>query len=99
MDQRPGSELSFHPNPTRLGQLRYGFPVDIASDSRSARQLVDLCERRQLDGGACLIGRRTLNRVSPGTDENSISPPCRSATMRLLITKPRPVPDPTPLVV
>ena len=53
----------------------------------------------QLDCGACLIGRRTLKRVSPGLDWNSISPPCRFATMRLLITSPRPVPDPTPLVV
>ena len=39
------------------------------------------------------------NRVSPGLDSNSISPWCRSATMRLLMTSPSPVPEPTVFVV
>ena len=44
---------------------------------------------RHPDCGECLTIRRTLKRVSPGSDWNSISPPCRFATMRLLITRPK----------
>ena len=49
--------------------------------------------------GLVRMGKRTLKWVSPGLVSNSISPRCRSATIRLLISKPRPVPDPTGLVV
>jgi len=32
-------------------------------------------DHRQLDCEECLIGKRNLKRVSPGSDWNSISPP------------------------
>lgn len=45
-----------------------------------------------------LTGSRTANTVSPGRRSMLISPSCRS-TMRREMSRPRPVPLPTPLVV
>ena len=44
-------------------------------------------------------GSRTRTTVAPGADSTPISPPCRSTTMRREMSRPRPVPLPTSLVV
>ena len=44
-------------------------------------------------------GSRTRSTVSPGWESMAIVPPCRSTTMRRAMSRPRPVPLPTPLVV
>ena len=46
-----------------------------------------------------VIGSRTRNRVSPGTDTNDRSPWCLFTTIRQEISSPSPVPSPTGLVV
>src|SRR5436309_2171316 len=72
------------------------------SHSTLQHRTADKAKRiRNLSRNYCCFGftgSRTLNRVSPRRDSNSISPPCRSATIRLLRTSPRPVPAPTDFV-
>ena len=45
------------------------------------------------------IGRSTRNRVSPGLESTRMSPWCLLTTMRYEMSRPRPVPSPTGLVV
>src|ERR1035438_191276 len=44
-------------------------------------------------------GKRTINRVLPGSVSTSILPPNFSVTMRCTISRPNPVPEPCGLVV
>ena len=44
-------------------------------------------------------GSRTLNTVSPGRELSRRSPAWRSRTIRIVVSRPRPVPEPTGLVV
>src|SRR3954447_9243778 len=60
---------------------------------------------RRVDGAHCsprsgsCTGRITRNRVSPGRDSTLMSPWCLFTTIRQEMSRPRPVPSPTALVV
>ena len=52
-----------------------------------------------LDQYQAAIGRRTVKHVRPGRESTETSPRCPSTTIRLTMSRPKPVPFPASLVV